>query len=199
LPADEGRGPGLRELKKARTRTEIQRQALQLFRRQGYPATTVEQIAAAAEVSQSTFFRYFPSKEDLVLWDEYDPRLLAALREQPPELSPIGALRAAMLTVFGQLTAEELALEQDRGRLINAVPELRARSLDFGLQSVDALADALAERVGRSAGDFEVRNVVGAVMGALLTAWLAVAKDPDADMVALADAALAHLEAGLPL
>lgn len=199
MPAGEGRGPGLRELKKARTRTEIQRQALRLFRRQGYPATTVEQIAAAAEVSQSTFFRYFPSKEDLVLWDEYDPRLVAALREQPPELSPIAALRAALSTVFAQMTPEELALQQDRGRLINTVPELRARSLDLGLQGVDALAEGLAERVGRSPGDFEVRNLMGAVMGAMLTAWMAVANDPDVDMVAISDAALAHLEAGLPL
>ena len=67
---------GLRELKKARTRAEIQRQALLLFQQQGYAATTVEQIAAAAEVSQSTFFRYFPSKEHVVLYDDYDPILI---------------------------------------------------------------------------------------------------------------------------
>ncbi len=199
MPAGEGRGPGLRELKKAKTRTEIQRQALRLFRRQGYPATTVEQIAAAAEVSQSTFFRYFPSKEDLVLWDGYDPRFLAALREQPPELSPLSALRGATRSVFGRMTAEERALERDRGRLINTVPELRARSLDLGLQSVEVLAEGFAERVGRSASDFEVRNLVGAVMGAMLTVWMAVANDPDADLAEMADAAIAHLEAGLPL
>ena len=199
MPAGEGRGPGLRELKKAKTRTEIQRQALRLFRRQGYPATTVEQIAAAAEVSQSTFFRYFPSKEDLVLWDGYDPRFLAALREQPPELSPLSALRGATRSVFGRMTPEERALERDRGRLINTVPELRARSLDLGLQSVEVLAEGFAERVGRSASDFEVRNLVGAVMGAMLTVWMAVANDPDADLAEMADAAIAHLEAGLPL
>jgi AcrR family transcriptional regulator len=199
LPAGEGRGPRLRELKKARTRTEIQRQALRLFWRQGYPATTVEQIAAAAEVSQSTFFRYFPSKEDLVLWDEYDPRFIAALREQPLELPPIPALRAAVSTVFARMTPEELTLQQDRGRLINTVPELRARSLDLGLRGLAALAEGLAERVGRSAQDFEVRNVIGAVMGVLLTVWMALANDPDADLVGLVDAALAHLEAGLPL
>ena len=62
--------------------------ALRLFREQGYQATTVEQIAAAAEVSPSTFFRYFPTKEDVVLQDDMDIRMIEALEQQPPELGP---------------------------------------------------------------------------------------------------------------
>jgi len=50
----------------------------------GYQRTTVEQIAAAAEVSPSTFFRYFPTKEDLVLQDDMDTRLVEAFERQPP-------------------------------------------------------------------------------------------------------------------
>src|SRR5438309_1930906 len=90
-----GPRPGLRERKKARTRAEIQRHALRLFRRQGYEATTISQIAEAAEVSESTFFRYFPTKEDVVLWDEFDPVIVDAFRSQPVALGPIPALRAA--------------------------------------------------------------------------------------------------------
>ena len=59
---------------------------------QGYEATTVEQIADAAEVSSSTFFRYFPAKEDTVLTDEYDEITVASPRAQPPELSPATTL-----------------------------------------------------------------------------------------------------------
>ncbi|HEX5812438.1 MAG TPA: TetR family transcriptional regulator, partial [Pseudonocardia sp.] len=56
---------------------------MRLFRDRGYAATTVDDIAAAAEVSRSTFFRYFPSKEDVVLFDDVDPLMAEAFAEQP--------------------------------------------------------------------------------------------------------------------
>src|SRR5579863_8692249 len=94
--AEAGNRPGLRERKKARTRAAIREHALRLFREQGYDATTVEQIAAAAEVSPSTFFRYFPTKEDVVLRDDFDDRAFEAFDRQPVSLPPIVAFRAAM-------------------------------------------------------------------------------------------------------
>src|ERR1700752_5525363 len=86
---------GLRERKKARTRAAIREHALRLFREQGYSSTTIEQIADAAEVSPATFFRYFPTQEDVVLQDDLDIITVEALNAQPPGLSPIAAFRAA--------------------------------------------------------------------------------------------------------
>ena len=85
--------PGLRERKKTKTRFAIQQEALRLFQDQGYHATTVEQIAEAAEVSASTVFRYFPTKDALVLTDDYDPIMVERFRAQPPELGVVAAFR----------------------------------------------------------------------------------------------------------
>jgi len=190
---------GLRERKKAKTRAAIQEAALRLFDRHGYDATTVDQIAELAEVSQSTFFRYFPTKEDVVLHDRYDPLLLADFAAQPAELSPIAALRRTLRSVFGMLPADELARERQRATLIISVPELRARALDQLASTLQPLAEAIAERTGRAVDDPAVRALTGAVMGVSMSAILAASSDPSADYVGLMDTALAHLEAGLAI
>ncbi len=190
---------GLRERKKAKTRAAIQEHALRLFLEQGYDETTVEQIAEAAEVSPSTFFRYFPTKEDVVLYDVLDPVLLAAFRAQPPELSPIAALRSAFGVVFGALSGDEMEVMRERARLMQSVPELRLRVLDELARSVALVAEIAAERVGRHSDDFAIRNLAGAILGVVIGAWLFSPSDLPEDFVSQMDAALAHLEAGLPL
>src|SRR5215218_9678164 len=117
---------GLRERKKAKTRAEIQRQALRLFRERGYEETTVSQIAEAAEVSESTFFRYFPTKEDVVLWDEFDPLIFEAFKKQPPEMGPIRALRESIRDVLSGTSAAEKADLLGRLEVLMSVPPLRA-------------------------------------------------------------------------
>ena len=189
--------PGLRERKKAKTRAAIQAAALHLFERQGYQATTVDQIAEMAEVSQSTFFRYFPSKEDVVLLDRYDPLLLAALVAQPAELSPIAALRRTLRSVLGGLPAEELERERQRAMLVVSVPELRARALDDLTASLQPFNEAVAERTGRPVDDSAVRALTGAVLGVSISAMVTASQDPSADWIELMDTGLAHLEAGL--
>ena len=191
--------PGLRERKKAKTRAAIQEHALRLFREQGYDATTVEQIAEAAEVSPSTFFRYFGSKEDVVIYDALDPILIEAWRRQPAELGPIPAIRAAMKEVFGGLSPEELSEIRLRGQLIYGVPELRLAMIDDLVRTALMMAGEVAVRTGLPVDDFRVRVGVGAFMGALMAAVLPALEDPSADFVSLFDRAFEFVDAGFPM
>src|SRR5580700_7731070 len=140
LDSRQARPDGLRERKKARTRASIREHALRLFREQGYHATTVEKIAEAAEISPSTFFRYFPTKEDLVLQDDMDTRLIEALEQQPPELGAVAAVRAATKQVFASYTAADVDVLTETTRLTMTVPEVRARAMDEFARSIAVVA-----------------------------------------------------------
>jgi AcrR family transcriptional regulator len=194
---------GLRERKKARTRASIREHALRLFREQGYQATTVEQIAAAAEVSQSTFFRYFPTKEDVVLRDDFELRIFEAFERQPPQLGPIAAIRAAVSEALATLTAAEWAEFRETSELSFSVPEIRARTFDELARTIQAMTDVLARRVGRAPDDLAVQAIAGAVFGIIITVtlpWSNLTQDQaEANSFRRVDEALALLEAGLPL
>ncbi|WP_024802368.1 TetR family transcriptional regulator [Nocardia sp. BMG51109] len=163
---------GLRERKKERTRRTIRTEAFRLFADHGYNETTVEQIAEAAEVSPSTFFRYFPSKQDLVMADDLDPIMIEALERQPAELSMLEAFHRAVLETFASIPEEGFAFERRRLELIRSVPELRGALAHEYDRSVDMVADLTAARTGRSATDLEVRAFSGALIGAALAALL---------------------------
>jgi len=197
------RTAGLRERKKAKTRASIREHALRLFREQGYDATTVEQISAAAEVSPATFFRYFPTKEDVVLQDDFDVLALAALQAQPRDISPIGAIRAATAAARAQLSVDDGAQLAETMRLTLSVPEIRARALDELVRTTEIFAAAIGARTGQSPDDFAVRNLAGAVIGVIMAAtmpWYLHDSEIDVnEMFDRIDAGLAHLEAGLPL
>lgn len=191
--------PGLRERKKARTRAAIREHALRLFEEQGYAATTVDQIAEAADVSPSTFFRYFPTKEDVVLADDYDPLLLQALREQPADVHPVEAVKRAIRQVFSAVSAEDWAVERRRQGILQSVTDLRARALHQYTSTMGLLAGAVAERAGLPADDFPSRVLAGAVMGVCLAALPGGAMSFDEREFVNLDRALDLLQAGLPL
>ncbi len=193
---------GLRERKKARTRAAIQEQALRLFRERGYAATTVEQIAEAAEVSPATFYRYFPTKEDVVLQDGLDLITMEALEAQPPGLAPIAAVRAAVALARTRFTAADRERFRETTALTMTVPEIRARALDEFARTLDVFARALARRSGRQPGDVAVRALAGAIFGVITATTLPTLEDgpPEIEDLFIAiDAGLAQLEAGLPL
>ncbi|MET9344694.1 TetR family transcriptional regulator [Nonomuraea sp. NPDC003804] len=189
--------PGLRERKKADTRAAIQRHALRLFREQGYDATSIEQIAQAADVSHRTVFRYFPTKEALVTLDDYDTLIAAAYAAQPAELGPVTALRNALRAVLTGVTDADIAAKRERQALVLSVPSLWAASLANITRTKQTLTDLVAARLDRPPYDDRVRAVSGAVFGILLSTWLDWAHDPGMDAPASLDRALAHLESSL--
>jgi AcrR family transcriptional regulator len=160
---------GLRERKKLKTREAIQRTAMRLFDKQGYEETTIEEIAAAAEISPSTFFNYFPTKEDVVLFDAFDPMAIQMFRDLPKDRP----LSVGLRTVLEALSA---ALEHDeqvifaRGRLFLEVPELRARVWDEVERTQLLITQVLAERTGRRPDDFELRVIARILTAALFEA-----------------------------
>ena len=184
---------GLRELKRQRTRAAIQTEAFRLFTEQGYEATTCEQIAAAAEVAPATFYRYFPTKEDVVLADEYDDLLAALVHDRPTNESPVRAVRRALAAGLEAVYAADADLIRERLRLVLSVPALRARRYEQTRATETLLAPQLAGRMGAAPGDLEVRAVTAAIVGAVVAAvehWA----EHDGSLPDLVDTALAALE-----
>ena len=166
-----GRTIGLRERKKLKTREAIQRTAMRLFEKQGYEETTIEEIAAAAEISPSTFFNYFPSKEDVVLFDAYDPMAIQMFSDLPKDEPLSVGLRKVLVALSAALERDEHVIFA-RGRLFLEVPELRARVWDEVERTQLLITQVLAERTGRRSDDFELRVIARILIAALFEASL---------------------------
>ncbi|MEU4349999.1 TetR family transcriptional regulator [Streptomyces sp. NPDC023838] len=189
---------GLRERKKLKTRVAIRRATYRLIAEQGYDATTVEQIAEAAEVSPSTVFRYFPTKEDIVLTDEFDPFIVAELRARPADEPLLESLRQVMVKAT-RLTLEHAPEETiQRTTLLVQVPALRARMMQSMATSSRLLCQVVAERTGREEGELEVRTYSMAVLAALYEAAVYWAeRDHEDDLVELVERSLSAVRDGL--
>jgi AcrR family transcriptional regulator len=183
----------LREQKKAQVRDTLRREALRLFSTRGYDATTVDEIAAAAGVSHMTFFRYFPTKEDVVLMDEFDPMLREWLLTRPADEAPMDRLRGALVEAFREvypLVRDELLA---RMRLIVATPQLRARLWEQQVETERYWTDALTADA-HPASQFTLRVVVAACLAGITVALLTWAEDDGrAELPDLFDAAFIAL------
>lgn len=150
--------PGLRELKKKRTREAIRSAALELFERRGYADTTVAEIAAAAEVAPATLFRYFPNKESLVVSDEYDDLMIMEEADQDPDERPLDRLRRMFKGTLGRM-----AVEQDferlrwRQELLTGDPQLRAAIRELRDRGIHQVAADLASQEGTEETDLTAR------------------------------------------
>jgi AcrR family transcriptional regulator len=159
---------GLRDRKKIQTRDTIRREAMRLIKANGYTNTTIEQIADAAEIAPSTFFRYFPTKESVLIANDLDQVTIDALAAQPADIEPLKAFRRSLEITLAAVSAAEWRFERSRLRLVLSVPELKAAQLDEYRRTVGRLAESEAQRTGRDADDLEIRVFVGAVAGALM-------------------------------
>jgi AcrR family transcriptional regulator len=168
--------PGLRERKKQQTKERLIGAALRLFRDRGYEGATVEAIAEEAEVSVTTFFRYFDSKEDVFLEGHRAiiDRVEAAIRERPSGVSVIAALRGTIVEILRAQPELEIR-DEPQHKDLDAVPELRERIREHEEQIRGAISDAYAEQLGVPVDDMRPRLLAGAVLSAIdsaRSAWL---------------------------
>jgi len=192
---------GLRERKKARTREALQEAAMERFARQGFDGTTVEEIAEACEVSPRTFFRYFPTKEDVLFADAAArrERLLAVIAERPVDEPAFVALRAAMRALAADYRDDRAALVT-RSKIVAASPHLQAYKAEHQHGWETDVVEVLARRAlvhPTSVTREELQLVTAVTTAALrvaLDAWVADASAPDLGV--LLDDAFARLAVG---
>ncbi|MFC1440711.1 TetR family transcriptional regulator [Streptacidiphilus sp. N1-10] len=156
-PVDRVVGPvaGLRQRKKQRTRCQLLEAAQKLFLRQGYARTTVDEITAAVDVSQRTFFRYFANKEQvaLALMEDGADDFVDYLRSRPSHENPLQALRAATRETWESRDISEPGASPATAaleifQLIECTPTLLAAYLHRLAEQQQLIAEVLAEREG---------------------------------------------------
>jgi AcrR family transcriptional regulator len=178
--------------KSATTRARLQREALRLFAERGYDETTIADIAAAAGVTQMTFFRHFSAKELVVVDDPYDPAIAHAVAAQADDLPVVERVRRGLLAAWEELENADDAQFRLRLRIGAGHRGLRARMRENSVRTEAAIASALTDS---GVPGFEAVVAAGAVIGALTAALLEWANDPDAGPMGEAvTAALALLE-----
>lgn len=163
----------------ARTKAHIQRCALELFTAHGFEKTTVAQVAKLADVSPMTVFRYFPTKEDLVLTDDFDETLVAALRQtslKPDSLTAIAQVLLNCLSAAGPVDRKSMLIRLD---LAVRTPALRSRRWEALYLTQVAIADGVAGYDDNER--FAISVAAGACLSALSTALFRWASEGGGD------------------
>jgi AcrR family transcriptional regulator len=188
---------GLRERKKERTRAELTDAAFRLFAERGFDETTIEDIVAQVEVSPRTFFRYFDSKEDVVIgfFDDMGLELRAMLAARPADEPPFVALGAALGSLI-DLYEEQADRVIAAKRLARETPAIRARLLDKHARWENWVTTELCEREGTE--DEHRSRLIAAVglaaYGTAVNSWCTT--EGKQDLHALVDQALREVGKG---
>ena len=193
-PAASGAGhPGRR---RATSRAELEQAAFTLFATRGFDATTVDEIAAAAGIGRRTFFRYFPSKNDIP-WGAFEQeldRMRVRLKACPPEVPLMDAIRVALID-FNRVAPAQVPLHRRRMELILRVPALLAHSTLRFTAWREVVAEFAAERAGLRKDDLAPQAIAYAVLGVAIAAYEHWLDDPGSDLGALLDDAMRQLGA----
>jgi AcrR family transcriptional regulator len=190
---------GLRERKKAQTHDAIVAAALDLFERKGYDATTVEDIAEAADVSPRTFFRYFDAKVDVVMSNKDDrgSELDVLIAARPPDEGPLEAMRQVMRAVLGPVLRDNEVMNRQI-RVMLSTPSLRAMARDHFNEHESELARVFAARLGVPEGELRphvIAAAVGTTMWTVINRWVAENRPAD-ELIPMIDDGFGLLASG---
>jgi mycofactocin system transcriptional regulator len=178
------------------SQAELEQAAFGLFAAHGFDATTVDEIAAAAGIGRRTFFRYFPSKNDIP-WGAFETeleRMRVRLKACPAEVPLMEAIRVALID-FNQVAPAQIPLHRRRMELILRVPTLLAHStLRFAAWRA-VIAEFVAERSGQRPDDLAPQAIAHAVLGVAVAAYEHWLDDPAGDLGILLDDAMRQLDA----
>jgi AcrR family transcriptional regulator len=184
----------LRQRKRIRTKQMVQKEALRLFADKGYDQTTIDDIAHAATMSSRTFFRYFPTKEDVVLWDEYDERPMDDVLQFRPGEDPLAQLILRIRAIFADIYQKDPELFLTRTKLSLTVPEIRARFLNAHITLIGPYVARIADTIGAPRDDLRLPVTLAALYSAMIIAverWQR--HDGREDLLRLFDDAIAAL------
>jgi AcrR family transcriptional regulator len=154
----------LRERKKERTRRELVAAALQLFEQKGYDATTVDEIAAAAEVSPRTFFRYFADKEEVAMGEVFDQSIIDLVGARPAGEPLVESLRHVVADSLGLMNESDREALLPRLKIVYRTPSLRGRRWEYQLRFGRVAGAALAGRLGLPPDDLGSRVTATAAL-----------------------------------
>jgi AcrR family transcriptional regulator len=158
---------GLRERKRRETRLRIAEMGLQLFIKNGYEATTLEEITAAAGISRRTFFYYFKSKDDILLASQgggFEPALKPAMGEESPDQLPLLAVRSCLLKLASRLETQQSIVVD---RLLQSTEALQARKRAAFVDMEQTLLEAMCQQWPQPGRRAALQIVAMVSMGAL--------------------------------
>jgi TetR/AcrR family transcriptional regulator, regulator of mycofactocin system len=182
--------------KRVTSRSDLEHVAFELFDRQGFERTTIDDIARAAGIGRRTFFRYFPSKND-VAWGSFDEeleRMRLRLKGLPAHVPLMEAIRAAIVD-FNTFPPEQIPWHRRRMRLILRTPALQAHSTLRYAAWRRVIAEFVAERTGQRPDALAPRTLGYVALGVAIAAYEQWLETDEADLRDLLDGAMRQLAA----